>query len=395
MADRVRMTCDACGYTCTPQWMNDAAHCLKCQAVLMTRQGCQEGSGEFIDRAQVQMEGKRAPGEASTYKHAASSAMESKSGVCDKSPDGQHNWKFGKCSYCRKGEGSLAKGPGAMINPGGSSDCAKGGKCVFKFAACTKCGRGEGGVAAGGRRPVASSPAVAPAVSKPVFSSGEVGRAGATGGGYAARPAPAPAQPAPAPAGESERRPSAQDFGRDLLGAVLSGQPLPGGYTGGDAAPRAPMPGAGAATSEDRVKMVCHACGYKSFPQWLNDQASCLKCQAVLRTKTSCQNAGEDWSANPAQLQNSNATRRAPGEASTYKQSPGSAMESKSGNCPKSPDGQHNWKFGMCSYCKKAEGKLAKGPGVAANPGGAGDCGKGGKCTFKFSRCSKCGRSEF
>merc|ERR1740130_292558 len=131
-----------------------------------------------------------------------------------------------------------------MINPGGTSDCAKGGKCVFKFAACTKCGRGEGGVAAGGRRPVAaSSPPVAPAGSAPVFSSGEVGRAG---GGYPARPAPAP--PAPAPAGEPERRPS--DVGREVLAAVLGGQPLPGGYTGGDAAPKAPMPGGGAATSE-------------------------------------------------------------------------------------------------------------------------------------------------
>merc|ERR1740130_128550 len=136
-----------------------------------------------------------------------------------------------------------------MINPGGTSDCAKGGKCVFKFAACTKCGRGEGGVAAGGRRPVAaSSPPVAPADSAPVFSSGEVGRAG---GGYPARVQKEP--PASNPVderlrGEPERRPS--DVGRDLLAAVLAGQPLPGGYTGGDTAPKAPMPGGGAATSE-------------------------------------------------------------------------------------------------------------------------------------------------
>jgi len=39
----------------------------------------------------------------------------------------------------------------------------------------------------------------------------------------------------------------------------------------------------------DRVKMVCHVCGYKSFPQWLNDKAHCLKCDAVLKTRPSCQ----------------------------------------------------------------------------------------------------------
>lgn len=43
----------------------------------------------------------------------------------------------------------------------------------------------------------------------------------------------------------------------------------------------------------DRVKMVCAVCGYKSFPQWLNDQAHCLKCDAVLKTRPSCQQRRE------------------------------------------------------------------------------------------------------
>jgi len=39
----------------------------------------------------------------------------------------------------------------------------------------------------------------------------------------------------------------------------------------------------------DRVKMECHVCGYKSFPQWMNDKAHCLKCDAVLKSRPNCQ----------------------------------------------------------------------------------------------------------
>ena len=62
---------------------------------------------------------------------------------------------------------------------------------------------------------------------------------------------------------------------------------------------------------------------------------------------------------------------RKPGEASTYKESPGSAMESSSGSYSKSPNGLHHWKYGKCNFCQQAEGKLVKGAGVLANPGGA------------------------
>lgn len=36
---------------------------------------------------------------------------------------------------------------------------------------------------------------------------------------------------------------------------------------------------------EDRVKMECPTCGFKSYPQWLNDQAHCLKCDTVLKKR--------------------------------------------------------------------------------------------------------------
>merc|ERR1711937_740090 len=43
---------------------------------------------------------------------------------------------------------------------------------------------------------------------------------------------------------------------------------------------------------------------------------------------------------------------------------------------------------------QKPEGQLASGSGLTTYPGGAGGCGKGGKCMFKFAKCTKCGRGE-
>lgn len=49
---------------------------------------------------------------------------------------------------------------------------------------------------------------------------------------------------------------------------------------------------------------------------------------------------------------------------------------------------------GEGNFCQKAEGKFVKGAGALANPGGAAGCVKGGKCMFKFAKCTKCGRGE-
>jgi len=40
-------------------------------------------------------------------------------------------------------------------------------------------------------------------------------------------------------------------------------------------------------TGDDRARMECSVCGFKCVPQWLNDEAHCLKCQAVLKRRPS------------------------------------------------------------------------------------------------------------
>jgi len=369
--DRIRMECDKCGYKCVPQWLNDKAHCLKCQAVLRTRGSLHEAQREVFG-AEANGETRRTAGEVSTFKLSPSSAMESVGGACAKSPNGQHHFKYGKCNFCQVAEGKLVKGPGVMANPGGAAECDMGGKCMFKFAKCTKCGRGEAGIQAdvarrpshdsGSRRPssevsTSATPAGTPPKSPVLRPQSPLGSAGAQLAGMPKEE-------------EAARSPSKSDEVRKIS-KESDGPAAKGG--------------------EDRTRMTCHLCGYKSVPQWMNDKAHCLKCDAVVKTRNSIH--GEVPV--PENVQKDLGASRLPGEASTYKAAPGSAMESASGSCGKSPDGVHHWKYGKCNFCQQSEGKLMKGTGVVANPGGAGGCEKGGKCVFKFSKCNKCGRREY
>jgi len=110
-----RRTCPTCAHSWIDKYGKN--ECPKCLAPLT--------GGEAAH--------KRAPGEASTAKQAAGSAMESESGQCSKG--GAHTWKFGKCSKCGMGEGKFAE-----ANKGGG-ECPKGGKHVSKFGKCVKCGQ--------------------------------------------------------------------------------------------------------------------------------------------------------------------------------------------------------------------------------------------------------------
>ena len=108
-----RKSCPSCGHSWLDKYGKD--ECPKCLSPL--------GGGG----------GKRAPGEASTHKASAGSAMESSSGDCTKG--GPHTWKFGKCSKCGLGEGAAAAKP--------VGECPKGGKHIYKFGKCSKCGAAE------------------------------------------------------------------------------------------------------------------------------------------------------------------------------------------------------------------------------------------------------------
>jgi len=118
----------------------------------------------------------------------------------------------------------------------------------------------------------------------------------------------------------------------------------------------------GKAVAGGDVSKHCDSCGFKWLDKHGKDE--CPKCLQPLRPSTG---------------------RRAPGEVSTFKQAPGSAMESASGACSKG--GPHTWKFGKCSKCGASEGYGKGGPK-------GGECSAGGKHVFKFGKCIKCGDAE-
>ena len=83
----------------------------------------------------------------------------------------------------------------------------------------------------------------------------------------------------------------------------------------------------------------CPTCGYRW--QDVHGKDECPKCLNRLSDKAALRIAG-GW-------------RREPGETSTFKQRPNSAMESEYGTC--SHGGLHSWRFGRCRKCGLAEGE--------------------------------------
>mmetsp|Transcript_100948 Transcript_100948/g.282966 ORF Transcript_100948/g.282966 Transcript_100948/m.282966 type:complete len:351 (-) Transcript_100948:50-1102(-) len=337
MSDRVKMTCPSCSYSCVPQWMNDEATCLKCFTVLRRRSmGAGVGAGVAV------LDVRRQPGEVSTFKHSMVGAMESESGCCPKGPRGAHQWRFGKCSYCAKaepvGQQALASKPTPLRTSSRSGSKPRADR--FNFTLHTETAQDEVDV-------------VVP----------------------------------PSPAGSSSRQRSSS----------RSGSKTRAGGHDHEAFPLFPEPSSGVEAKSfgarnDRTKVECPHCGYKCVPQWLNDRAHCLKCQAVLKVQESVHHSPRSSS-----VGSSGGGRRMPGEVSTYKVAPGDAMLHSSGSCARSPSGMHLWRFGRCDHCGKPEGKILGGGGAVANPGGScvSSCSAGGKCMYKFAKCTKCGKKEF
>ena len=148
------------------------------------------------------------------------------------------------------------------------------------------------------------------------------------------------------------------------------------------------------------VRKRCPHCDFSWLDKYGKNE--CPKCIQPLVSTGGGGRAGWDGGAYSSQVVSGRTAgaRIQPGEASTYKQSAGSAMESVSGQCPKG--GPHLWKFGKCSQCGKGEG-YSGGAGYAqaakkvASPTASKglSCKQGGKHTFKFAKCVHCGLGEY
>eukprot|EP00746_Dinoflagellata_sp_MGD_P065197 gnl/MRDRNA2_/MRDRNA2_27173_c0_seq1.p1 gnl/MRDRNA2_/MRDRNA2_27173_c0~~gnl/MRDRNA2_/MRDRNA2_27173_c0_seq1.p1 ORF type:complete len:410 (-),score=52.87 gnl/MRDRNA2_/MRDRNA2_27173_c0_seq1:95-1324(-) len=403
--DRIRMECTQCGFKCVPQWFNDEAHCLKCDAILRTRAGCQEklqgarlevkfGGMEGRITSMVERKGSGLIDSPFVTRHRGlSQNSESPSSYCLSSPDGEHHYRFGKCHYCQKAEQIIEhKPPGSVAYPGGVRECLRGGKCMFKFAKCTKCGKSE----------LDWGSTICPIASPMPSRSGRKSSAGTTPivspsgikisrGGYAfPEPAGSGLSPMISPSGKGPM---------DLDETNLEGsQPTSPQSIRRRSNARSDPTG----IRNERIRMDCPECGFTCVPQWMNDEASCLKCHTVLMVQSTCHDTKFETRivepTVPASSISMNGSGLPSPRTSQQSGSPIIAMDSVGetlgGACKQSPDGKHHWKFGKCNYCQINQGEFMRAAGLIPTPSGVAGCAQGGKCMFKFARCQKCGQSE-
>lgn len=186
--DRVRVECTVCGYKCVPQWLNDQAHCLKCQAVLKRRPSVHQRGGVAPNATQ------------SGLRPATSPSPPASRVPSPRRTAGPERFFYDKSTFT----GTHAEG------------------------------RRDRGT----KRHTIADPTLLSSLSS-----------------------------------------SPQKTNPTLLTSLSSSQAKSKvKHVAGD----------------DRVRMECNVCGYKCVPQWLNDEAHCLKCQAVLKRRPSVhqKNAG-------------------------------------------------------------------------------------------------------
>eukprot|EP00656_Telonema_subtile_P017755 TRINITY_DN1956_c0_g1_i1.p1 TRINITY_DN1956_c0_g1~~TRINITY_DN1956_c0_g1_i1.p1 ORF type:complete len:330 (-),score=77.91 TRINITY_DN1956_c0_g1_i1:81-1070(-) len=325
-----RKECPTCGHGWLDKYGKD--ECPKCLAPL---------SGGGQQRRQV--------GEASTNKQSAGSAMEVESGSCKKNDGGPHKFKFGKCSLCGVGEGGATK-----VKFG---ECAKGGKHIYKFAKCTKCGANEAGVSeapSNSTRPAKKEAHVMTHAERSIYEE-DFNKFDTDGSGYLEN-----AEIAALLQHQLGKPPAVNEIESFLKTCDKNGD----GKISLDEYIKAVV-GAPVQVDKSANRRKCPTCGHGWLDKYGKDE--CPKCLAPMS------GGGQQ--------------RRQVGEASTNKQSAGSAMEVESGSCKKNDGGPHKFKFGKCSLCGVGEGGATKVK--------FGECEKGGKHVFKFSKCSKCGKAEF
>jgi len=306
--------------------------------------------------------------------------METEGGECPKG--GAHTYRFGRCSKCGQGEG------GADAKKFG--ECRKGGKHIYKFSKCTKCNEQEGGVSAtaapkarstrsASRKPRGQLSQTQYQIIETDFLQYDEDHSG-----FLSEQEMIPVlekQLGETPCDDAMQGFMAQiDLNHDnkiSIEEYITWLHGPGWTVEGGCPPAAapanhtePAKSCGKSHVASKRK-ECATCGNKWLDKYGRDE--CPKCLTPLSS------AGHQ--------------RRQVGEASTYKQSAGSAMESKFGSCPEG--GEHSFKFGKCSKCKRSEGGIRGHQDSGVMKGGTCPKNNGGKHIYKFSKCSKCGAAEF
>ena len=95
--------------------------------------------------------------------------------------------------------------------------------------------------------------------------------------------------------------------------------------------------------------MRCPTCEHKWLDKYRKDE--CPRCLSTLSW-------GLEMQKKAAERHAVSSGRRQPGEVSTIKQRPSSAMEASAGNCSKG--GAHKFRFGRCNKCGLEEGEFAR-----------------------------------